>query len=492
MKAAISAVVVLLAFSANSSRAAPAAPATLKPPASPASPGIDPHVVRQLKRVIAAYEKLGSFTVSSFETIETPTTVLHLKSVARLAPDGRMAVKTAPLGGNGQWQPWKRVRVFDGRYFIESVDGRPESRQFLPQWQFEENPLKTFFRGSFGLAFIPRLLHSKSSPNLSSGLETESYRLHPLGGGRMQIECRVEGAKTEGITYGVLYLNIAADGTIERLTARRSMNGQREYQIQTRFSRPTPLRLKNAFDWTNFAPAPNPQGSFYISPQSQAAFKRAARLYGRLRSYATDFEVQTYIEDWNDPFEPDETGKLLWERRGRLRFENSAVEEVIVSDGTSVWEAMFEEYSREPLRESTPSGDVLGLIGVGSPHSADLGAVTGYLVDFLRGSGSLDDLDVYQSYKANLFPAHTLDGVQCDVVVIRSMLLESESKRPNETKVWFARNDGRLLRITQDWGQQKSDVRLRNERFNPFLSPFNWRFVPKKGATDTTGELRMR
>ncbi|RYG71212.1 outer membrane lipoprotein carrier protein LolA [bacterium] len=459
--------------------------------AAPA-PKADPRFTQALRRAEKAYKKVGTFSITSVDSLIIDEETLSKRSTGRFSTDGRMALKVEELDEEGQPTGVVTKRVFNGLQLIQSVADGPETRHALPQFLGQSTSLSKFFVSALGLGFVREMVRPKG-PDMKSGMARDRFVYHGLGGGRVQLEVRAyeRDEDEETVNKALLFINLDPDGYIERLTAKVETDGEIIYHVQSVLSRPLPLRGKDAFNWATFAP--DPIAKFSISPQSRAAFARAAKLYGGLRSFAMDFKAQTDTTGEGETNRLRETGLLAFSRRGLLRYELSTDDKVVVSDGRNSWFYSDGTYERAAMTERDRGKEVLDLLSEATDGGNELGGTTAYFTDFLRGEPSLATLSGFKFVTATFHPNRPQGDTLCDLVLIKSLMEDEDGKTRIESRLWFARDDGRALRIAvdfkyEDGSTQRGTVSFNNQKLNPFLPPSTWKFVPPEGAEDITDD----
>lgn len=431
--------------------------------AAPApQPKADLRVEREVKRVLAAYQKVGDFSISSSDTLNGTR---RQTSVGRFARDGRVAIQFEDAAPPSLAQPRKLTALFDGTQLIEARDGQLETRQTVEQMRKAGVVPEAMFERSPGLDLVARLLKSKKLPPIPLGGQALPSTFRPASNGRRQIVRVSRGQRNGKPVRLTSVLTIGSDGFLQRVETRSRVEGGLEVPLSTSvLSRPQPVTGARPFNWVSLAPPIQ----VVISPESRAVLERAAKLYGGLKSLGVRLDVESniYRDGSNVPIE--RSAQVQWERRGLLRFESASTRERVIVDGNRTHQFWNGQYSSDDLSPQSKQNGTLSVLA----SSRGFFSATNCLSQLLRGEAPvLASLDEYSRLKASLKPSQNWNGTLCDVVETEGVYDGDEGSLA-EAEYWFAQGDGRLLRMVsksyegEQW-RNIDDVRFEEQRFNP-------------------------
>ncbi|RYG68651.1 hypothetical protein EON80_11215 [bacterium] len=473
-----------------------------------------PSPAADLERMRQAYRKLGDFSVTSVDVINLGRETHHIKGTGYWSATGKMAFKAEErireedmalginTGGITPKTPFLKKpnsaetistgQLYDGQEFLESIGGHPPIRKNAKVLEQNPRALDAFFKRTVGLDLLWKELRGYQPWASQISRPRGQFTRRALGGGRVLIEERLK--QPGDITNTVLKLTIGASGYLERCESLVFMQDIPLSAASAVLSRPVPIGGKNVFAWSHVAPPANP--NFSISPQSAAAFERAANLYGSLKSIDLELEVKSDqpIEMLDGPpMFLYEKGRLAWVRPGLLRYESSrsegktAAQEVSVYNGGNVWHKSGNSLYKVPTSYViSPDDPLLGLaqmVGVGS----DSDKIVLTLASLLYGETEpLDVPDRFNRCKAVLWPGKIRDGIECDVVDIQWGYVGNKFPFQTGKKFWFARDDGRLIHVTEYSPASRSsrvtEMSVKAQRFDPELPAATFKFVlPERG-----------
>ncbi len=224
-----------------------------------APPRRDPRVSAELRRMVAAYKKLGAFSVSSQDVKKIDVYQLRRRnSLGRFGLPGRVALRIEELNSQNVKQSVSIVRLMDGKNFIESQNGGPAQQQTLPAASVKgsDSRLQRFFAPSLGLESLASILESGALPLQESEPNTVTPRFQILPGGESLIEAHAQTWRSSGdLAASVFRFHIGKNGFLKRL---EYSIGQAPGRLTGTaiLSTPTPINAQTAFRWQEFAPRP--------------------------------------------------------------------------------------------------------------------------------------------------------------------------------------------------------------------------------------------
>jgi hypothetical protein len=445
----------------------------------------DTRAAEVLHRMAKAYQQVGDFIVTSQDTVRDPEPDNDLliplnftftsTSTARWAADGRRTLFFQPEKKIGMA---RHLSLFDGTQLVEADYHQEEIWTGPAELKRRPEKLRSFFRYSFGLDALSKTLDSKARADsfLSGGPLT--YR--DLGGGKVRLESRLKRKKGNKQVDVLRSLILGKDGFLERVEERTTgEDGKSSLLNEGILSRPAPLTIAKPFDWVAFAPA----SQYVLQPEVRATVQRAAYLYGGLESYEVELQFEEKKDVWNDVNSAwGRHLKVSWDRRGWLRVEDLAKGTTYLIDGKVAFRTDGKQARQDRGYGGLGSYETLAALGVGG--SADLSTAGAYLVPMLMGQSTfLPERQDFSQWKAILKRDQTLDGVACDIVEIEEVSETNNSK--TVALLWFAQDNGRLLRVNHDVTRGKEvissfDLRLEKQRLDPQLPALMFKFVPSK------------
>jgi hypothetical protein len=257
------------------------APATAAPQKSPLKKPLarkpstklitNARVLKELKRVAAAYEKLGSYTLSSRDSMKMPNFNLHCEAVGSIGKDGRRSIRARMFLNNEKSSAFELFKLYDGsqiRYLSTNQLRKTEKKQRFNAAQLKKNPslLKRFFESSPGLALATALRDENFGLTPQAGT---AFSFRELGQGRSEIRVRYsekvsaqKNAPTQknAVNDVSILLVVGRDGFLQRVEGKEGLRGAKglSYYTNSFLSRPHAVDPKMAFNWGNLL-SPPPQ-----------------------------------------------------------------------------------------------------------------------------------------------------------------------------------------------------------------------------------------
>ena len=303
----------------------------------------------------------------------------------------------------------------------------------------------------------------------------------------------------------------AASGALRTLESRIELENT-TVRILTEFEAPIPnwkgsqeATDEAVYNWEVIAAllaedeAINDKPQVSVEPMARAAFERAATLYRGLNGLHLSWKkIET------DEFgEESATAALDYERDERLRLQYPGLlASLVVVDDAHKWTLQSELMNPD----GPPHYQQLELADDDKSSAALVALMTSLslpraMSEFL-GPGSLHSLNPlvvsaqshvngFVSLEAKMLGSQEYDGEVCDLVQIvevnRTDDAESQKQHISQSVHWFARSDGRLMRLQEgfrsgDSAGSTTDSQITEQIFNPTFAPDTFKFVPPPGA----------
>ena len=453
---------------------------------------IDPRAETALRKMVAAYEKLGEFSITSLDTKtnytfgEGEAPARRFRASGRFGKNGRAALKVETLNVKGQPTGIALAQLSDGTTFYQVGNRGSATIETLAELQGEEKNEATrrFFRASPALQAIAIGLRLKtlSFSEVDSKIGFVTFRSLPNGDS--QVEASENGPDGAGSSFR---LTLAPSGFLRKMETRLVL-GLTSIGIESQLSTPIPLRGDDNFSWKTFAPPPDP--NFSIPDAARALFERAAKLYGALNSLSVRAVSTSTINGKSKT----ERGGFDWERRGLLRYENQALRKSVVIDGKTRWDlrdsgARNPKFSINQLNSSDNTAEVLQALG-SEIGLESLGAQFQQLLSGRPLIFSEINQNNISHVRARILPSQTIKDQLCDVVEVVTRTKAVGVFAPAtrfESTYFFARGDGSLHRVSdrftsEDQPVEDSVLNIESQIMNPVLAPQTFQFIKPKNA----------
>lgn len=224
-----------------------------------------------------------------------------------------------------------------------------------------------------------------------------------------------------------------------------------------------------------------------IDARARAVFARATRLYGAAKGLGVRWKG-------HDGYRDSISASLDFDRAGRLHLANSNVlESVIVVDGKNRWSLSAPQKGTKPVytRVESEENEVFDEMGRNRELASALGGLLAKSTPFDAEQMEMKfELLQLQEFRAVLLAPQPFGGQMCDLVRISEIsppTFTRHTLRTGQKTYWFARSDGRLMRVQQRilfGSKEKStgDWQIIAQTFNPKFAPNTFKFTPPRGA----------
>lgn len=242
--------------------AAPRKPVVKKAVAqkAPAPSSAEVRAVRELKRMVAAYKKVGSFTLTSRDTIKVGPFALSGHGEGSVAKDGRRSLRSEFTFNHNGALAIESIRLYDGQQFRESTNNRllnsvVNTTRSAAQLKRTPKILEDFFVPS------PGILVATAPQDEDFGLGKEPgkvFTFRDLGQGKSEITVRHLRKRPSGVQEVSTRMLIGSDGFLERVEGKETPRGSRQagFYVNCYLSRPQPLDAKASLNWDNLMSPP--------------------------------------------------------------------------------------------------------------------------------------------------------------------------------------------------------------------------------------------
>ena len=479
--------------------AAKAAPAKT---AATSKAQIDARGVAALARSAAFYRRQQSFSLLANETLAPGAKTRRFQYRLNLQGPQRASLRSVALGPPGQKNISIQSALVDANsYYFSFLNDGPSVRPLVAPIT-RENAIIGMFMNSPALEYSILPLATGYQPAAQS---VRAIRYATIrDGNRSLIQVSVVRRDAgDPLPYTIDMQFAPQTYALQNAIFRRSVNGK-DATATARFEAPVPNWKGTqkatdfaVYNWNKVAPdlaiyaAGGAANNKIVSVDARARviWARAIALY-----HATPKLRVTWRTDGGT-----DLSSLEFSRAGLLRLKLPGTEELTVVDGKNSWhlDAFAIEpqdkahYTREPIEPGEAYPAALMGLDFGSPLSDALGGFLGARQDLWN---SQIDSQVralkLTKYRVTVPPAQTLNGEMCDLVRFETVA-PNPDKTPgsttNQKTYWFARSNGRLVRLQfrSQVGKNdgdESDEQIDTQDFNPTFAPDAFKFVAPKGA----------
>ena len=478
-------------------------------PAIAAKSNIDARGVAALDRSIAYYQKQRSFSCVATELMvldgEAPRRARYR---INLQAPYRASLQAVAVNAQGKTIRQVTSRLINNEFYYASEFGGAARVQFIGSApEARRKALVQLFRilPASGVSLVS--LAGGENPALQKMISRVSY-------GEIRDGARTLKAVTLSITEPTalsIELGLSPQTfAVERVVIRGNSGGQKLTTI-TRFDKLVAnwknSQIKTDASVYNWQKLPLQVPFEIIDPKARAVLARAVGFYEKVD--ALHFAWKTHQDNANEIGAFDDfTSSLDFERSGSISIRNgnphTDIPLRIIAQGTSrvLLDENYEDEGGKVFHYTVRKVDKNPLKAL-EPISDDLPEPAMLLIDWLKGQQMFDEpakVEELQGYgltgfRVLLMSPQTVQGEICDIVRQSSLSDEQaagiEVNSAFHTFYWFARSDGRLLRI-QEQGQIEGapahyyeDTQITAQQINPTFAPDTFKFVAPKGAVLT-------
>ncbi len=481
---------------ANSSHAAPAKPAVA------AKSQIDARGVAALDKSIAYYKKSKSFSFTATELMyldgEPPR---RTRFEVSLQAPYRASLNATVLDERGKEVRQAASHLINNEFYYVSELGRDASSQFIgSDMSARRKAIVQLFRilPSAGVSIVSLALGE--NPARQELLSEVRYGEARDGARALKTVTLILTQPTKvSIELGLSPQNFA----LERVVLRGNSGGKKLTTI-VRFSDLNPNWKGSqvatdaaVYNWQSLAPEialapPNPEDLFVdVDPKVRATFARATQLYHALEGLRIGWNLTT--EDPEMIANNSSKVSLDFDRVGRLRMADSgANDSLIIINGKDEWylddSRMDSEkilYRHQIAEVKNYTAKVVERISLNSylttPLASWLEGVNPFDSQYLSSQFGNED---WMRLNAQMIAPAPFDGETADRARIVTI---SALSGTIEQIYWFARSNGRLMRLQFRSRQDNVDVvshdwTITAQTLNPKFAPDTFKFTPPKGA----------
>lgn len=498
-----------------------AEPATAVAPANeaPAQVGPDPRIVTALDEAIARYRRDPSFSITATNELRGGASTAYSRIAASLQFPLRGRLQVDRTDAKGQVQVPLTRRLISAKSYqlwdLLSSEYKPNESQYRPldtdkdrvaAWShiFQASPDLGFSIFSFVAGTNP----AKTKFVIRSGMDTEKH-----DGQEYQRIFLRRSEPSDPNPILLEYLISTTSHELREFVLRRRV-GDKDFVAMTRFAPPEPNWKGSqeatdgaVYDWKTIAipdvaaPGPKPAPKISIEPSATRIFGRAAALYGGLSALQMGWREEMTAPNAAGG-KQTATVQIAWDRRGRLRLENSlGLDQLVVVgpraqsslDASGLGYGEKAKYKTQPIKDDGQAALLAGeALEWGGGHISTLGKLLGgtniLAPDEVTSTVTAEELF---EMSAVALPSEPLDGQPCDLVrVIKRYDDRGTVARGDTAKrliYWFAQKDGRLLRVQTyaKEGTQKpysADMNVTSQEFKPVFGNETFVFTAPKDA----------
>ncbi len=501
---------LLLVWLAASTVSAPFIKQAVAAPPIAASNQTDERALAALDRAVDYYGRQPSFSLNGRETLSVDGEVVrHTTFEFQAQQFERASLRFTPLNSDDEMPGAVNARLLDADSYRVQTKGQPASSKAIRTARARQKAFADLTSGlpSLGLSLGAFLL--KTNPLRTLYLVDAAYE---TGENNSEIvTARVKTADDPTIVTAKYKLD-SATGALRSLETSPRMDNI-EVTILTEFDALIPNGKGSqeatdaaVYNWDIVA-APDdetatganvaPQTS--VDPAARALFDRAARLYrGSSGLHLAWKQIET-----SEFGAESSTAALDYRRAGllRLQYPGLLTALVVVGDANK-WTLQSElmnpdgppRYRQTEVAGEDRSSEALSslMVALYLPRAvgellspANLHPLSPLVV------AAASRTEGFVSLEASALQSQMWNGEFCDLVQILEVNRPAAATPPqqdiNQSVYWFARSDGRLMRLQEGYRSGESagsttDSQITEQTFNPMFAPDTFSFAPPKGA----------
>ncbi|RYG68475.1 hypothetical protein EON80_11590 [bacterium] len=211
---------------------------------------------QEFQRVLSAYRKLGSFSLTSNDTMQFGTVQMQGQSTGNMASDGRrslraeMSARVMKVSSGDEI-----VKLYDGTNLTQ-LSGRMPLRTFAPaQLKREKFHLENFFATSMGLHVVASIFETGNP--IRTLKSRPPFTARSIGKGFSELNFQMPRTGIAANSDVRLILTISPEGYIQSVESReRELDTNMTHILTKSFlSKPRKIDPKAVFDWNRFMPS---------------------------------------------------------------------------------------------------------------------------------------------------------------------------------------------------------------------------------------------